>query len=710
MRFSFSTPDPATSRTRLPASLATPVIRLRGVGPRVEEKLRRLGIAQLGDMLFHLPYRYSDRTRLLSIGTLQPGLEALIEGHIELAQVRLGRRRSLLCRLSDNTGAILLRFFHFSRTQQAGLEKGARLRCFGSVRQGPQILEMVHPEYQLLQADENLPVADTLTPVYPASDGVGQPLLRRLSALALEVLERKPDALPDYLPSMLLEQQGFPDLTGALRLVHTPPPDANTAALAAGRHPAQQRLAFEELLAFHLSQRRQRQRLEQRPAPALQRRTDLLTRFMAQLPFQPTGAQQRVIGEIEQDLGRDHPMLRLLQGDVGSGKTVVAAAAALVAMDNGWQVALMAPTELLAEQHFRNLNDWLEKLGLQPVLLTGKQRGSDRERDLVAIKNGDVALVIGTHALFQAGVAFDRLGLVIIDEQHRFGVHQRLALLEKGNHRGMSPHQLIMTATPIPRTLAMSLHADLDISTIDELPPGRHPVNTVVLADSRREELIKRIAAACREQRQVYWVCPLIEESESLQYQAATETRDQLTEQLPDVRIGLIHGRMKPREKRDIMTAFKAGELDLLVATTVIEVGVDVPNASLMIIENAERMGLAQLHQLRGRVGRGSRRSDCVLFYRAPLGELARARLEVMRASQDGFEIARRDLELRGPGELLGTRQTGLPDLRIADFSRDTALLSRLRPAADQLLQDHPAQVDDLIARWQGATREYSQV
>lgn len=706
MRFSFSTPDPATGTV----SLKTPVVKMRGVGPRVEEKLKRLGIERLGDLLFHLPYRYSDRTRLVPIGSLAPGQEALIEGRIELAQVKFGRRRSLLCRLSDNTGAIMLRFFHFSRSQQAGLEKGTLLRCYGSVRAGPQTLEMVHPEYERLTGDESPPLDDTLTPIYPATEGVNQPLLRRLTQAALQCVARRPELLPDYLPADWLREHDFPDLLSALQTVHQPPADADTKALESGQHPAQKRLAFEELLAFHVSQRRQRALVQERPAPPFRRQTDLLPRFFQQLPFTPTTAQQRVIDEIEHDLGQGAPMLRLLQGDVGSGKTVVAAASALLAIDNGWQVAIMAPTELLAEQHFRNLHGWLERLNQTPVLLTGRLKRSERDQALAAIRSGATHVVIGTHALFQAEVEFHRLGLVIIDEQHRFGVHQRLALLEKGSHEDMSPHQLIMTATPIPRTLAMSVHADLDVSIIDELPPGRQPVNTVVLAESRRDELIQRIANACQEGRQVYWVCPLIEESDAMEAQAATETHELLAEQLPGVRIGLIHGRLKPREKAEVMQAFKIGALDLLVATTVIEVGVDVPNASLMIIENAERMGLAQLHQLRGRVGRGSQRSDCVLLYRGPLGELARARLEVMRTSEDGFHIAERDLELRGPGELMGTRQTGLPSLRIADFGRDQDLLPLLHGLSEKLLRDQPQQADDLVARWQGAAQNYSQV
>lgn len=704
MRFSSSTTKPARP------SLQAPVNRLRGVGQRNNDKLERLGIRQVSDLLFHLPYRYSDRTRITPIGALQPGREALVEGTVELTQIRFGRRRSLFTVLSDGTGQMTLRFFHFSRSQQGGLDRGTRLRCFGTVRPGPHMLEMVHPEYQRQSPDAGTDVEATLTPIYPATEGINQGTLRRLAEQAILCLQQNPASLPELLPQTLLDEHGFPDLAAALQYVHQPPIDADVAMLEAGQHPAQRRLAFEELLAMHLGQRQRRSRLQQKPAPVLQRQTDLTDRFFKQLPFTPTAAQQKVMTEIDQDLGSGRPMLRLLQGDVGSGKTLVAAAAALRAVDNGWQVAIMAPTELLAEQHFRNFSDWLAPVGLQPCLLTGKQRGSERERNLGAMRDGTAGIVIGTHALFQADIAFARLGLVIIDEQHRFGVHQRLALLEKGNAGKLSPHQLIMTATPIPRTLAMALHADLDVSVIDELPPGRQPVHTVVLADSRRDELIQRIAAACRDQRQVYWVCPLIDESELLQCQAATETSELLAEQLPDISVGLLHGRLPAREKTAVMQSFKAGEIDLLVATTVIEVGVDVPNASLMIIENAERMGLAQLHQLRGRVGRGSRRSDCVLLYKAPLGELARARLEVMRGSHDGFQIAQRDLELRGPGEVLGTRQTGLPSLRIADFSRDLDLIPLLPAAADLIFRTCPDHIDSLIARWRDTTQDYGQV
>jgi ATP-dependent DNA helicase RecG len=704
MRFSFSTTKPAVP------SLQAPVSRLRGVGQRNSVKLQRLGIQRIADLLFHLPYRYSDRTRVTPIGALQPGREAVVEGTIELTQVRFGRRRSLLSVLSDGTGRFTLRFFHFSSSQQAGLERGTRLRCFGTVRPGPQMLEMVHPEYQRIQADSTPEVAATLTPIYPTTEGINQTTLRRLTGEAIRCLQKNPAGLPELLPDELLHEHHFPELAAALQYVHQPPADADLDLLEAGLHPAQRRLAFEELLAMHLGQRQRRARLQNIPAPVLGRRTDLVNRLFARLPFTATGAQQRVMTEIEQDLNSGRPMLRLLQGDVGAGKTLVAAAAALLAIDNDWQVAIMAPTELLAEQHYRNFHDWLAPIGLQPWLLTGKLRGSERERCMQALRSNTAGIVIGTHALFQADIKFSRLDLVIIDEQHRFGVHQRLALLEKGSSGETGPHQLIMTATPIPRTLAMALHADLDVSIIDELPPGRQPVNTVVLADSRREELIERIAAACHDQRQVYWVCPLIDESELLQCQAATETSEILAQQLPDVRVGLLHGRLPAKEKSTVMQSFKGGEIDLLVATTVIEVGVDVPNASLMIIENAERMGLAQLHQLRGRVGRGSRRSDCVLLYKAPLGELARARLEVMRASSDGFEIAQRDLELRGPGELLGTRQTGLPSLRIADFSRDLDLIPLLPAAGDCILRSCPQRVDELVARWQDTAQEYGQV
>ncbi|MDE2088391.1 MAG: ATP-dependent DNA helicase RecG, partial [Gammaproteobacteria bacterium] len=594
--------------------------------------------------------------------------------------------------------------------QHAALARGTRLRCFGEVRPGAATLEMVHPEYR--RVDEAGAAEEHLTPIYPATEGLHQITLRRLAAQALAFLEGKTESpgLTEWLPAPVLRQFKLPSLPAAVRYVHRPPPEASLTALEQGLHPAQQRLAFEELLAHHLSLRRLRTSVTRHPAPAIQGTGALARALLERLPFRLTGAQRRVLDEIVRDLARDHPMLRLVQGDVGSGKTIVAALAALHVIEASLQVAVMAPTELLAEQHVRNFRAWLEPLGVEVAWLAGRLKGKTRQRTLEQIQRGAAAIVVGTHALFQEDVAFAGLGLVVIDEQHRFGVHQRLLLRDKGARAGRYPHQLIMTATPIPRTLAMAAYADLDSSVIDELPPGRRPVTTVVLPGTRRDEVIQRVRDACRQGRQAYWVCPLIEESEALQCQAAADTAAQLAEALPELSIGLVHGRMKAAEKERVMAAFKAGDVNLLVATTVIEVGVDVPHASLMIIENAERMGLAQLHQLRGRVGRGSDQSSCVLMYQTPLSELARARLAVLRETNDGFEIARRDLELRGPGEVLGTRQAGMLQLHIADLMRDQHLLAAVQAAAELLLAEYPGHVAPLIRRWLGDVPRYGEV
>lgn len=687
------------------------VTSLRGVGPRAAERLENLGITTVQDLLFHLPARYQDRTRVVPIGSLRPGDEAVVEGAVDLAEIKYGRQRMLLVRISDGTGALTLRFFHFNANQQAGFARGVKLRCFGEARPGATTLEMIHPEYQRIEEAAPEPVEVYLTPIYPATEGMHQLTLRALTEQALERLQVAGDAgLRDWLPARLLVQFKLPTLAAALRYVHRPPPEASVETLEAGRHPAQQRLVFEELLAHHLSLRQLRHAAKSQSAQVLSGTGVLRKKFLAALAFSLTGAQQRVVDEIGADLGRDHPMLRLVQGDVGSGKTVVAALAALQAIESGVQVAVMAPTELLAEQHYRSFHDWLAPLGIQVAWLSGKIKGKARTAALNSIAEGTAAIAVGTHALFQDEVRFADLGLVIVDEQHRFGVHQRLALRDKGRQGEMRPHQLTMTATPIPRTLAMTIYADLDASVIDELPPGRSPVQTVVIPDTRRPEIVERVRQACSQGRQAYWVCALVEESEVLQCQAAADSAAQLTEALPDLRVGLVHGRMKSREKEAVMAAFKAHSLDLLVATTVIEVGVDVPNASLMIIENAERFGLAQLHQLRGRVGRGTTQSSCVLLYRAPLSEQARARLAVLRDTTDGFEIARRDLELRGPGEVLGTRQTGLLSLRIADLLRDQDLLPRVERAAEQLLTQYPEHAAPLIARWLGDAGRYGEV
>lgn len=682
-------------------TLSDPIASLSGVGARLQEKLARIGVEKIRDLLFHLPYRYLDRTRLTPIGALRPGHEACIQGEIESTQVRHGRRRALLCRISDGSGALLLRFFYFSRAQQQALQKGAALRCFGQVRAGPNALEIVHPEYRRLKgADEALEAQ--LTPVYPATEGLGQARLRALTARALALLKADAAGLRELLPGPLLATLQLPALADALVYLHRPPPDAAVAELQAGRHPAQKRLAFEELLAHQLSLLNLRRALRAEPAPALARDNALLARYLDGLPFSLTAAQQNAWATLSADLAKTKPMLRLVQGDVGSGKTVVAALAALQAIGAGFAVALMAPTELLAEQHVASFRRWFGPLNIEALALTGKLKKSAREALKKRLLGATPYIVIGTHALFQAAIRFNRLGLVIIDEQHRFGVRQRLALLEKARAGGQYPHQLIMTATPIPRTLTMTAYADLDHTIIDELPPGRRPVTTSVLSNARRDEIIERIRRACENGRQVYWVCTLIEESESRQCETATATAARLKDRLPGLALALIHGRLKPAEKDRVMQAFKAGAIELLVATTVIEVGLDVPNASLMIIENAERLGLAQLHQLRGRIGRGKIRSDCVLMYQAPLGDLARQRLAIMRASQNGFVIAEKDLALRGPGEVLGAQQSGLPNLRIADLARDVALLPEVRRAATRLLCQHPATAALLIRRWLG--------
>jgi ATP-dependent DNA helicase RecG len=679
--------------------LSQPVTALKGVGGKVAERLTKIGIQQVQDLLFHLPLRYQDRTRLMPLGALRPQQEVLVEGTIQLSQVKFGRRRSLLCHVSDGTGSLILRFFHFSKAQQEQLTKGQRIRCFGEVRNGPASLEMVHPEYQLLAAEGIVPVDNELTPIYPTTEGLHQLSLRKLMKQALAMLDK--EAMPELLtPASRLHDAAEYSLVNALKYVHQPPPDAAVDQLLERQHPAQKRLAYEELLAQQLTMKKLRAQTQHHTAPILNGDKAYRQQLLEALPFPLTAAQQRVIDDILRDIAQPHPMQRLVQGDVGSGKTVVAAVAAVEAVSAGCQAVMMAPTELLAEQHFRTFSSWLLPLGIQVGWCAGKQTASERKQVLEQLQSGEIKVAVGTHALFQDEVTFNNLGLVIIDEQHRFGVHQRLALRDKGRDIDSMPHQLVMTATPIPRTLAMTAYADLNVSVIDELPPGRTPVTTVVLPDTRREDVIARVHAACQQQRQVYWVCTLIEESEHLQCQAAEDTATALQDSLPDLRIGLVHGRMKPAEKEQVMSAFKLGELDMLVATTVIEVGVDVPNASLMVIENAERLGLAQLHQLRGRVGRGQIESHCVLMYHPPLSENGQARLKCLRESNDGFVIAQRDLEIRGPGEVLGTRQTGLPQFRVADLIEDQDLLAVMDKAARVLLQEAPKQADALVSRW----------
>jgi len=675
---------------------------LDGVGPAVAAKFKALGIADETGLLLHRPLRYEDRTRITPINRVRPSTTAQVQGRVTHQEVRQGRRRSLLVVLEDAHGQIVLRFFNFYPNQRRQFTVGNRLRCFGEVRFGPEGFEMAHPQCRSVREGAEPPLPDHLSPVYPTTAGLGQ---QRLATLVMDTVERALDgrlALDDVLGT----PAGLPDLKSALTSIHRPGPETDLEALIEGEHPAVQRLALEELAAHHLALARLNRARARQHAEALEDDHGLVDRMLAKFPFEPTGAQKRVIAEIDTDLRATRPMRRLLQGDVGSGKTLVAAAAAARAIGSGAQVAIIAPTEILAEQHLRNFRDWFEPLGIEPVWLAGKVTGKKRAHALQQLAAG-APLAIGTHALFQEGVEFARLRLVIVDEQHRFGVHQRLALAAKGSEAQRIPHQLVMTATPIPRTLAMTAYAGLEVSVIDELPPGRQPVTTAVVDGQRRPEVIERIRVALADGRQAYWVCPLIEESEKLEAEAAETTAAELERQLPDFRVGLVHGRMKPAAKQAVMDAFKAGEIRLLVATTVIEVGVDVSNASLMIIENAERLGLSQLHQLRGRVGRGSDKSACLLMYKAPPGELARARLKVMRETTDGFRIAERDLELRGPGEVLGTRQTGMLRFRIADLARDAELLGRIPELVKGLTH---AQADVLIERWIGDASQFADV
>ncbi len=685
-----------------PSIANTPVTALKGVGPAVQETLARLSLFTLSDLWFHLPLRFEDRTRLTPIAGLIAGQTAQVEGLVQAVERGFRFRPQLRVAIEDDSvGTLMLRFIHFRAQQAAAFEVGARFRVFGEVRFGKDGLEMVHPSYSRVVPEA--PLSEALTPIYPVTEGLGQRTLQRLIA---EALKRLPDTDEfDLVPRALRDQLELPGLRESLLAVHQPQADTDVPALLAQQHPAQRRLGFDELLAHQLSLRRIRRLTQQQPAariPTGAHREALLDN----LPFRLTGAQQRVLAEIDQDLLRGVPMMRLVQGDVGSGKTVVAAIAACSAAGAGVQTAILAPTELLAEQHFRNVSHWLGALGLNVVHLSGKVKGKARDKVLAEIADrADV--IVGTHALIEDQVRFRALGLIVIDEQHRFGVHQRLALRNKGVGN-MVPHQLVMTATPIPRTLAMSLYADLDVSAINELPPGRTPVATKVLSNTRREEVIERIRAACAEGRQAYWVCPLIEESEQLEAQAAEATFTLLEASLPNVPIGLLHGRMASKDKRAVMDAFQSGALRLLVATTVIEVGVDVPNASLMIIENAERMGLSQLHQLRGRVGRGRIASSCVLLYQSPLGAVAKERLNVLRETEDGFKIAERDLALRGPGEMLGTRQTGDLAFRIANLSLHAEELPRISAAADWMLEHAPEAADQLMQRWIGAQARFA--
>jgi len=683
-----------------------PVTTLKGVGPGMATKLDKIGLVSLQDLLFHLPLRYEDRTRVTAVRDLMPGLFTNIIGEVTQNEIIQGKRRMMLVSINDGTGSINLRFFHFSASQKNSLAVGLNIRCYGEINRGMRGFEMVHPEYKALDQDQALTAAEeTLTPVYSTTEGLRQISLRNLTEQALKHLQS--GKIEELLP-VEISHQAY-SLAEALALIHRPPPETSVVLMEDGKHPAQLRLIKEELLAHNLSMLKLRAANDHHPAVVLAIDTQLEKNFLASLPFTPTGAQAKVTAEIRTDLLKPMPMMRLVQGDVGSGKTLVAGLAALTAIGQGFQVALMAPTEILAEQHAINFEKWFGPLSISVGWLVGKTKAKARRHALEQIENGNMQMVIGTHALFQEQVIFNKLALIIIDEQHKFGVHQRLSLREKGAWQGNYPHQLIMTATPIPRTLAMTAYADLDTSVIDELPPGRTPITTVALPDSRRDDVVERIRQGCtKDKRQVYWVCTLIEESEVLQCQAAEDTAVYLQAQLSTLRIGLVHGRMKADEKQAVMERFKLGELDVLVATTVIEVGVDVPNASLMVIENPERLGLAQLHQLRGRVGRGLVASHCVLMYKAPLTKTATKRLKVLRESNDGFVIAQKDLEIRGPGELLGTKQTGLADLKIADLQRDAHLIPEVQQDAHLIWQKYPEQANALINRWLANREKYS--
>ena len=662
--------------------------------------LAKLGISNLQGLLLHLPLRYIDETHITAIRDLRLGDSAQVEGEIVHAEVSYKPRKALIARLQDASGQLTLRFLNFYPSQIAALKVGNQLRVYGEVRSGFFGYEMVHPTCK--SVGQKTQVAETLTPVYPTVAGLTQPNLRKAVSLALGLA-----SLKETLPEAIYQSLGLPSFADSVRALHHPAPDADMQALENKTSLYWRRLAFDELLAQQLSMRQHYARRRSVSAPQFQPSKLLISALLKSLPFALTRAQQKVALEIQQDLTQPHPMQRLLQGDVGSGKTIVACMAALQSIENGWQVALMAPTEILAEQHYRKMLTWLTPLNIQTAWLTGSQSKKEREAALIAIADGSAKFVVGTHALFQEAVKFKNLGLAIIDEQHRFGVHQRLALRQKGQPE---PHQLMMSATPIPRTLSMSYYADLDVSVIDELPPGRTPVVTKLISETRRDEVLQRVRDACLQGNQAYWVCPLIEESEALQLSTANDTFALMQAEFPDLKVGLIHGRMKPAEKQTVMSAFSSGQLQLLVATTVIEVGVDVPNASLMVIEHAERMGLSQLHQLRGRVGRGAAKSLCILLYQNKLSETARARLKVIYESNDGFEIAQADLHIRGPGELLGVRQSGVPMLKIADLERDTDLLEFAKTRADELLKKYPQQVEAHLNRWMQSAGELVKV
>ena len=678
----------------------TPLSAISAYSKPLISNLSKLGIQSVQGLLLHLPLRYIDETHLTAVRDLRVGESVQVEGEIVHAEVSYKPRKALMARLEDASGQLTLRFLHFYPSQIAALKVGKKLRVYGEVRSGFFGYEMVHPSCKAV--GETSVVAQTLTPVYPTVAGLSQASLRKAIGLAL-----KQQAWAETLPASLYQALNLPSFADSLQALHNPAADADVAALSDKTTPQSRRLALDELLAQQLSMRKHYARRRSVDAPRFMPSKKWVSALLKSLPFALTAAQQKVALEIERDLTQAHPMQRLLQGDVGSGKTIVACMAALQAIENGWQVALMAPTEILAEQHYQKMLGWLKPLGIQTAWLTGSQSKKDRELAMQAIANGSAQLAVGTHALFQEAVQFKQLGLAIIDEQHRFGVQQRLALRQKGQPE---PHQLMMTATPIPRTLSMSYYADLDVSVIDELPPGRTPIVTKLVSEARRDEILQRVRESCAQGHQAYWVCPLIEESEALQLVTANDTFALMQSIFPELAIGLVHGRLKSAEKQAVMTEFSAGRIQLLVATTVVEVGVDVPNANLMVIEHAERMGLSQLHQLRGRVGRGAAKSTCILLYQNKLSEMASARLKVIYESNDGFAIAQADLNLRGPGEFLGLRQSGVPMLKIADLNRDADLLEYAKSQAEALLNDYPSAVEQHLDRWLGHADELVKV
>ncbi len=693
-------------------------------GAATQAALAKIGIQRDFDLVLHLPLRYEDHTHLYPIAEAPNGQTVLVEGVVRDNAIKFRPKRQLVCTVEDASGAVVIRFLNFYGSQARQLAAGTRVRLFGEIRQGFFGAEMVHPKYRVVGVDA--PVADRLSPVYPTTAGLSQASLQRLVSSALEA-----QPLDDTLPQALLDRLQLPGFRDSVQYLHHPPPASSLARLEDRTHPAWRRVKFDELLAQQLSMRIHYERRMRVSAPALPPRVALTRALLDALPFALTASQRKVAGEISADLARPYPMQRLLQGDVGSGKTIVAALAALQALDNGYQVAIMAPTEILGEQHYAKFSGWLGPLGIAVIWLGGNLARKAKREALEKVASGAARVVIGTHALFQDDVEFSKLGLAIVDEQHRFGVRQRLALRQKGGKAGaaVQPHQLMMSATPIPRTLAMSYYADLDVSVIDEMPPGRTPVATRLVADARRDEVIQRVRDACIAGSQAYWVCPLIEEAEAvenappvplsgrgrgrleaLQLQSVLDTHERLCATFPELRIGLVHGRLATAEKAAVMQAFKDAAIQLLIATTVIEVGVDVPNASLMVIENAERMGLAQLHQLRGRVGRGAAHSTCILLYQNALSQLARERLKIIYENTDGFEIARHDLRLRGPGELLGARQSGVPMLRFADVSTDLDLVEQARDVAQQLLREAPRVAELHLQRWLGGRQHFLRV